>query len=64
MTAVAPLSVRDLPAELLDVELDVVHPEDEPDTGLSPDFLMRCSVVFAGIVAAALLAGEVVVQLV
>jgi hypothetical protein len=56
--------VRSLPAELLDVELDVVHPEDEPDTGPSAELLLRCSAILGGIVAAALLAGEVLVHLI
>jgi hypothetical protein len=59
-----PVPVRSLPAELLDVDLDVVYPEDEPETGPSADFLLRCSWIFGGIVAAALLAGEIMVHLV
>jgi len=42
----------------------VVYPEDEPETGPSADFLLRCSWIFGGIVAAALLAGEIMVHLV
>ena len=59
----APLPVRELPPELLDIDLDVVHPEDEPDTGPSPDLLLRCSAIFGSIIAAALLAGEIVALL-
>jgi hypothetical protein len=55
--------VRSLPAELLDVDLDVVHPADDPDFGPSDDLLLRCSAVLGGIIALALLAGEIVTYL-
>jgi hypothetical protein len=54
--------VRELPTELLEIDLDVVPPDDEPDTGPSPELLIRCSAIFAGIVSAALLAGEFAVR--
>ncbi|GAA4157118.1 hypothetical protein GCM10022286_08330 [Gryllotalpicola daejeonensis] len=60
----APRPVRELPPELLDVQLDVVHPDDEPDTGPSSELLLACSAIFAGVFSAALLAGELAVRLV
>jgi len=59
----APLSVRSLPEELLDVDLDVVPPSDETDSGPSPELLLTCSAIVAGIMSVALLAGELVVRL-
>ncbi|GAA4194496.1 hypothetical protein GCM10022288_30070 [Gryllotalpicola kribbensis] len=58
-----PIPVRSLPAELLDVDLDVVHPADDPDFGPSDGLLLRCSAVLGGIIALALLAGEIVTYL-
>ena len=59
-----PVPVRSLPAELLDVALDILPPEQETRTGPSDELLLRCSAVLGGIIAAALLAGEIVVRLV
>jgi len=56
--------VRSLPAELLDVDLDILPPAQETRTGPSDELLMRCSAVLGGIIAGALLAGELVVRLI
>jgi len=59
----APLSVRNLPTELLDITLDAIPPTDETDFGPSAELLLTCSAVIAGIMSAALLAGELLVRL-
>ena len=62
--AATPLPVRSLPSELLDIDLDVLPTTDESTFGPSPELLLTCSAIVAGIMSAALLAGELLVRLI